>query len=213
MVAALAQLTNELREPLHAELLELAVAFAEPTRTVDAPDWSAGLALPDAELTDWGEQLEDRWRELRPALDALLTTTRTDLEERARALLPAEQKAELAYQRGLFTARLKELDDRGGERGRERLRKELAKEETALSQLTFDPDHERETAERVRRLRQLLEGEEYRRIEARSARMQARIERERDQLLGDVLPRRYALARCALTPAAVALLVPSGASS
>ncbi|MGI8661283.1 MAG: DISARM system SNF2-like helicase DrmD, partial [Thermoleophilaceae bacterium] len=213
LVSALAELTRELREPLHAELLELAVAFTDPTRPVDIPDWSAGVALPEAELVDWGEAIEDRWGDLRPTLDALLAATRADLEERAGSLLPAEQKAELAYQRQLFTTRINELRDRSGEAGRNRVRRELAKQEVALAQMTFDPDHEREVAERVRRLRDLVEGEEYRRIEARRARMQARIERERDHLLGDVLPRRYALARCALTPAAVALLVPAGASA
>ncbi len=41
--------------------------------------------------------------------------------------------------------------------------------------------------------------------------MRTRIERERQHLIDEVHPRRFSLARCALTPVAVALLVPEGA--
>jgi hypothetical protein len=50
----------------------------------------------------------------------------------------------------------------------------------------------------------------YRRVEERRARLGARIERE--HLLDEVLPRRFSLARCALTRVAVALVVPQGAT-
>lgn len=61
-------------------------------------------------------------------------------------------------------------------------------------------------------MRDQLEGEEYRRVEERRERLRARIEREREQLVGDVLPRRFTLARCTLTPVAVSLLVPEGST-
>lgn len=212
VVTALANLTNELREPLHAELLELGVAFEEPARTATVPDWSNGEPVSQDALVAWSERLEDDWADLRAALDAAVEACRADLEQRSRSLLPQERKTAVAYQRELFKLRLRELDESRGEKGREKLRRELEREEAKLAQLTFDVDHEREIAERVRRLRGILEGEEYRRFEDRRERLRARIERERDQLLEDVLPRRYALARCTVSPAAVALLVPAGAS-
>lgn len=81
-----------------------------------------------------------------------------------------------------------------------------------MLQLTFDPELRHEREEELRRLREQLEAEEYRRVEERQARLRARIEREREQLLEDVLPRRFTLARCTLTPVAVALLVPEGST-
>ena len=88
-------------------------------------------------------------------------------------------------------------------------------EETALAQLSFDPHDPVRLAreESLRAMRTQLEGEEYRRVEERRARLRARIEREREHLLDDVLPRRFQLARCALTPVAVALLVPRGSTA
>jgi hypothetical protein len=213
VVTALANLINELREPLHAELLELGVAFEEPVRMVEVPDWSSGTPVGRDALSIWAARLEDGWDDLRAALDAAVSARRADLERRADSLLPQERRAAVAYQRELFKLRLRELDESRGDKGREKLRREFAREEAKLAQLTFDADHEREIAERVRRLRGILEGEEYRRFEDRRERLRARIERERDQLLEDVLPRRYALARCTVSPAAVALLVPAGASS
>ena len=207
VVTALANLTNELREPLHAELLELAVPFADPARPVRVPDWSSARALSDEVIAEWAARIEDDWTQIRDGLDAVVTARKDELTSRARERLPTEEKAAMAAQRDLFALRLKELDESRGEKGRERLRRDLEREETKLRQLTFDADHEREVAERVRRLRDLLEGEEYRRFTDRRERLRARMSRERDQLINDVLPRRYALARCALTPVAVALLL------
>ncbi len=126
-------------------------------------------------------------------------------------LLPQRRREERTYQDRLFNARLKELDDERGEKGRERLRREYEKAQERARQLTFDEQRRHELEEDVRTARERLEGEEYRQVEQRRERLRERIEREREHLLAEVLPRRFALARCALTPVAVALLVPEGA--
>ena len=126
-----------------------------------------------------------------------------------RSCCPTLLKEERAYQDKLFRNRLKELDEERGEKGRTRLRRQIEKLEEKTRQLTFDPELRHEREEELRQLKEQLEGEEYRRVEERRARLRARIEREREHLLDEVLPRRFQLARCALTPVAVALLVPA----
>ena len=78
-----------------------------------------------------------------------------------------------------------------------------------MSQLTFDAEHRADQEERLRQMRQQLEEAEYRRVEERRERQRERLARDRDRLVDETLPRRYALARCSLLPVGVALLVPA----
>ena len=210
LVPALLQLTNGLREPLHAELVEIAVALDAPAIQIEVPRWDDCTALEDADLAAWVEHLEDRWDEVVTDLAAMFDAARQAYAKRTEALLPIARKRAITYQRELFAARLRELDADRGEKGRQKLRRDLEREVASLAQMTFDPAEEMEREERARRARDILEGEQYRRIEARRRRLRERVRRERDALLDDVLPRRYTLARSTLTPAAVALLVPFG---
>ena len=210
VVSALLQITNGLREPLHAELVDIAVAFDDPTNGVEMPGWDDLSALTDADLASWTEHLEDHWAEISESLSTVFEVAREGFVKRTGELLPVARTTAIAYQRELFKTRLRELDDDRGEKGREKLRRDLAREEASLAQMTFDRERELEHEERARRLRDILEGEDYRRIETRRERLRDRVERERDALIDEVLPRRYTLARCTLTPAAVALIVPFG---
>lgn len=210
IVPALLQLTSELREPLHAELVDIAVALDDSAQQIEVPGWDDVTALADADLATWAEHLEDHWEEIAESLTTTFDVARQGYVERAGALLPVTRASAVAYQRELYKTRLRELDGDRGEKGREKLRRELAREEASLAQMTFDRERELEREERARRLRDILEGEEYRRIETRRERLRERVERERDSLIDDVLPRRYTLARCTLTPAAVALMIPTG---
>jgi hypothetical protein len=212
VIPSLLTLVNELREPVHAELIDLAVRLDDDEPVpVDAPlDDTDPLApgLVDA----WRAWLENRWDEVADDLDRLRAEREAELRARAERLLPGLLKEELGYQDKLFKNRLKELDDERGQKGRDRLRRQIEKLEEKTRQLTFDPELRHEREEELRQLKEQLEGEEYRRVEERRARLQARIAREREHLVDEVLPRRFALARCTLTPVAVALVVPEGAS-
>ena len=163
----------------------------------------------------WRTWIEERWDDLADDLEAARTQREAELRATTAGLLPTLLREERTYQEKLFKNRLKELDDERGNKGRERLRLNIEREETALAQLSFDPhDPVRLVREEsLRAMRAQLEGEEYRRVEERRARLRARIEREREHLLDDILPRRFQLARCTLTPVAVALLVPRGSTA
>jgi len=211
VMPSLLAIANELREPLHAELVEVALCIdGEDAIPVDAPA-SDPAALDDAAVDKWRLWLEERWDELADCLADARDQREAELRSRAEELLPAALKEERSYQDTLFKTRLRELDDERGEAGRTRLRHQIEKLEEKTQQLTFDPELRHEREEELRSLRDQLEGEEYRRVERRE-RLRARIEREREQLVGDVLPRRFTLARSTLTPVAVSLLVPEGST-
>jgi len=210
VIPSLLTLVNELREPLHAELVDLAVRLDDGACTrVDAP-LDDPTTLDTRGVDAWRTWLEDRWDDVTDELDRLRQEREEELRATAEGLLPGLLKEERSHQDKLFRNRLKELDDERGEKGRERLRRQIEKLEEKTRQLTFDPELRHEREEELRQLKEQLEGEEYRRVEERRARLRARIEREREHLVDEVLPRRFALARCALTPVAVALLVPAG---
>ncbi len=213
VVPYLLTLVNELREPIHAELIELALRLGElGTEEVNAPE---GEALPIGTAGDvdrWNAWLEERWDGFIDVLAIAVDAREDDLRSRAESLLPVLLKDERAYQDKLFKGRLKELDDERGDQGRTRLRREIDRLEEATRQLTFDPEIRHKREEELRQRKEQLEGEQYRRVEERRARLRARIERDREHLLVDVLPRRFTLARCTLTPVAVALLVPEGST-
>lgn len=209
---SLLAIANELREPLHAELIEVALHIeGEDAVPVDAPV-AEPAAIDGAGVDGWRLWLEERWDELADRLADARDQREAELRSRAEELLPAALKEERSYQDKLFKTRLRELDDERGEAGRTRLRRQIEKLEEQTQQLTFDPELRHEREEELRSLRNQLEGEEYRRVEERRERLRARIEREREQLVGDVLPRRFTLARCTLTPVAVSLLVPEGST-
>jgi len=207
VVPALLTLVNELREPLHAELVELAVD--RDGRVTEARADDLRPLAPDA-VDAWTEWLEDEWDALEPHVRVALAAAEREHEQAARKLLPRLAREEAARQTKLFSARLTELDaDRS--KGHERLQRDLDRLEADVNQLTFDPELRHRREEELRRARTRLEAEEYRQVEERRERLRRRIERERTNLLEDILPRRHALARCTLAPVALALVVPEGA--
>jgi superfamily II DNA or RNA helicase len=210
VIPSLLTLVNELREPVHAELIDLAVRLDDDECVlVDAP-LDDPVPLDPSAVDAWRAWLEDRWDEIADDLEHLVGTREEQLRATAASLLPGLLKEERGYQDKLIKNRLKELDNERGQKGRDRLRRQIEKLEEKTRQLTFDPELRHERDEELRQLKEQLEGEEYRRVEERRARLRARIEREGQQLVDEVLPRRFALARCALTPVAVALLVAEG---
>jgi hypothetical protein len=208
VVPAVLTIVNELREPLHAELVELAFSVGDTEVTATDPVEADPLPLDDRALAQWREWLEDRWPDIAPAIEAHRESRRDELEASAREHLPGLLVAEQEAQTALYDRRIRELDEDAGEKGLERRRREIAKLETQMSQLTFDAEHRADQEERLRQMRQQLEEAEYRRVEERRERQRERLARDRDRLVDETLPRRYALARCSLLPVGVALLVP-----
>ena len=209
VVPAVLTIANDLREPLHAELVELAFRIGDTEVAATDPVEADPLPLDDDALAHWRAWLEDRWPDIAPAIETHRESRRDELEASARDLLPGLLVAEQETQIALYDRRLRELDEDAGEKGLERRRREIAKLETQMSQLTFDAEHRADQEERLRQMRQQLEEAEYRRVEERRERQRERLARDRDRLVDETLPRRYALARCSLLPVGVALLVPA----
>jgi hypothetical protein len=170
IMPSLLAIVNELREPVHAELVELALLIGDQHEVIDAPKGDP-QQLPDADVDAWRAWIEDRWDDLADELEAALTQREEELRVTAEGLLPTLLKDERTYQDKLFKTRLKELDDEGGDKGRDRLRRNIEREEAALAQLSFDPHDPVRLAreESLRAMRTQLEGEEHRRVEERRA--------------------------------------------
>jgi len=209
VVPALLTLVNSLREPLHSELLTLAVGLYDRKPVAFPP--AELTPLPAAQAEAWRVRLADDWDELAAAIEDALGARRTELDTAAQALLPKLLAEEKESQTRLYRRRLDELKADRGDAGRERLRRSIERLEAQARQLTFDPAAQEELEARLRRERQKLESQEYRQVAERRERLRARIERERERLLSEILPKRYELARADLLPVGLALAVPPGA--
>jgi len=211
IVPAMLTLVNDLREPLHAELVELAFSIDDGSLGPIDPVDGDPVALGGDELAKWHLWLEELWPDIAAAIEDHRRSTEAELDTKARGLLPGLLAEERGAQQDLFDRRIQELDEDAGEKGVERRRREIAELEEQMRQLTFDTEHRAEQEEQLRRERAQLEETEYRRVEERRERQRERLARERDRLLDETLPRRYSVARCSLMPVAVALLVPAEA--
>lgn len=206
VVGVLAQATNELREPLHAELLELAIPAHTPHDLTSPPE-GVRRPLGDDHLASWRDWLADRWDSLRAAVDNHVAAYHSQLRERLTALLDHQHEEEGTRQRELYEHRLQELAKEPREREAEKLRRELLKAEEQRRQLSLLPEDNAAAAQRVKDLQDQLEEREFERLSSQRERLRRRLEAERDRMLEDVLPRRFALARFQLTPVTVELVV------
>lgn len=118
VMPSLLAIVNVLREPLHAELIEVALRVEGN----DGAPVGAPLGDPvtlDATAVDrWRMWLEDRWDDLAESLGAAREEREAELRARAEHLVPLLLKDERTYQDKLFKTRLRELDEetrRGGE--------------------------------------------------------------------------------------------------
>ena len=75
VVPNLLAIVNELREPVHAELIELALRVDKSRHeVVEAPDGDP-RPLADADVNQWRTWLEERWDDLADELETRTGTT------------------------------------------------------------------------------------------------------------------------------------------
>ena len=208
-VPAVLALVNALREPVHTELVELGFCLgADGVIPVDPRDGDI-VPLDNLALAKWCGWLEERWAWIAPVVEEQRLSRERAIDAQARELLPGLLAEEQAVQQALFDRRIRELDQNTGQGGLERRRREIAKLEEQMRQLTFDTEHRAAQEQQLRRERAQLEEAEYRQLEDRRERQRDRLVRERDRLLEVTLPLRHSVARCSLMPVGAALLVPS----
>jgi hypothetical protein len=209
IIPAVLTIVNDLREPLHAELLQFAFRFDGDDVIPISPAEGDPVPVDDDVLAKWRGRLEELWPEIVAAVEEERRSREAEMEARAREILPGLLARERNSQQQLFDHRIRELDQDAGERGLERRRREISRLEEQMLQLTFDAEHRAAQEEQLRRERAQLEEAEYRRVEERRERQRERLVRDRDRLLEETLPQRYSVARCSLMPIGVALLVPA----
>jgi superfamily II DNA or RNA helicase len=209
VVASLAQAGNELREPLHTELLEFAFQTGANHPPADLPPAHRSALSKDG-LSAWRNWIAEEWDHLHAAIDSVVGGRRDELAERLGGLLQEQLKDERTRQRQLYDHRLKELAKEPTDRAIERIRRELLKAEEQAQQRTFFAEDNLARTQRVAELESQLEQKEFERISRQRERLRERLEVERERMLEQVLPRRFALARFQLAPIAVELVVPEG---
>ena len=202
---------NELREPLHDEVVSTAFRIEGDRLTPVESSFQQTLlqkdfyALKSAQRREeWVKTLRGRWPRHRPELEAFLSrqeaSLRIVLQERATAAMNKDMQTE----KDNYRYRLKELQDRSREKELERLARELLEERAdAMQQALFveiqqDKEHRLgEIEEQVAILRQNVE------------RTRTLLEREQERRILDLLPRRFRLREVRVLPLALTYLVPA----
>ena len=207
VVPCLLQASNQLRETLHAELLELTI---DPTGGAVEALPSARRALPQDAVDAWRSWLADRWDGLADSARSIVDGRRGELVSEIEALLVAQLETERQRQERLYQHRLKELQKEPTDRAVERLRREFLKAEQQAANLTFFAEENALRRQRATELESKIEQAEFERANAHRERLRHRLEGERNRMLNTILPRRFSLNRLQLTPVAVELVVPEG---
>jgi hypothetical protein len=209
VVGVLVQAANELREPLHSELLEIALTASSPHQVTAVPT-DAWQPLDEGSLKRWRSWLADSWDDLRAAVEDAVAVRGDELTDRMGALLTEQLASERERQKELYEHRLRELAKEPTDRAVERIRKELLKAEQQAAQLTLFPEENALRRQRLAELEKKLEQAEFERINAQRERLRTRLQSECTRMLDEILPRRFRLSRFQLTSVAVALLLPEG---
>jgi hypothetical protein len=204
---------NELREPLHDEVLAT-VFRVEGDRLTEVEesfgrDVLRGEFLPLKAATrrdDWVRAFRGRWFKHRGALEGFL-------RERQKSLLTQlQQRADAAHHRESEAAtesykyRLRELRDRSREQELSRLVKELVKEQAEAFTPALFPEYQDEATVRVQEIEEQMAV-----LRQDVKRTQELLTRERDHRLKVVLPRRFKVREVRVLPLALLYVVPAAA--
>lgn len=205
--------TNELREPLHDEVLTrvfrvegdvLAPVDPQFEQTVVAGDL---VAIGSSERVDtWSRTFRARWLHHRKHLETFRASQEGDsrkwLESRAKQNL----NREIAAARESYGSRLKELQDRSRAHELNKLAKALVREKMEAEQPAL---FEEVIEDSQLRLNEIEEQMEVLRRDVDLTRQM--LERERDHRLTVVLPKRFQLREVRVLPLALTYIVPATA--
>ena len=140
VVPSVLTIVNELREPLHAELVELAFRVTDSdVAAADAIDAEPAAARRRRASSGGAAGSRIAGPTSRPAIEEHRESRRGRARgERPRRSSPACSSRSRRPRQTLYDRRIRELDATPARRGRERLRREIEKLEAQMSQLTFD---------------------------------------------------------------------------
>lgn len=213
VVAVLVTATNELREPIHEELISLPwVVEGESLTPMDAGLWadlarSATVPLPRDEVTYWTDRLAELWPEYQKQLQKALESHKKAEARRVADWLARWQQRETRLEERAFAERLRELESGKDVRAVERLQQQLIRAQRKAAQLLFDAEEQAARMAEVARLERELEAARFELQSSHVEALRRRLERDRERVLTQVIPRRYTLANFDLLPVAIELRV------
>ncbi len=202
---------NELREPLHDEVLTT-VFRVEGDRLVPVEGSFSGTVLatdflPVKSATrrdDWVRIFRSKWFKHRAELECHLRERENSLQ------LLLQQRADVVRDREVeatsksYKYRLRELQDRSREQELNRLAKELVRQQAEVDQPSLFEEFNESTQVRVQEIEQQMAL-----LRQDVDRTRELLTRERDRRLKTFLPRRYKLRGIRVLPLALVYLIPA----
>lgn len=204
---------NELREPLHDEVLSTVFRVRGGSLEPVAPDFEQtvlhGKLHPiasSARLDEWVRTLRGHWFTHKAELERFLHECRSDtqgtLEKRAAGALTRETDAA----KESYRYRLKELQDRSREQELSKLAKELLREKAEVEQPMLFEEMQVATEFRVQELEEQMTV-----LRQDVERTRELLTKERDHRLNAVLPKRFQIREVRVLPLALTYVVPATA--
>lgn len=201
-ISCLFQVTNELREILHTDILSL--SFEIENGTLQPVDYSSNSEkkLKNEELVSFRPQLSRIWLDYR---QSLIDVIQQKLEGKSKEITESALTALAAALEELkldFKDRKKYLKSQKGTRALEKLRGQIERHETRLQQGTLFSEEEEERERELREQRWQLEAHEHR-IDT----MLDYVQREEKRILNHIIPSRYTISNVDLQPVAVKIII------
>ena len=208
---------NELREPLHDEVISTVFRVEGSRLTPVEPDFQRNVLgsqdYPVKSTTrreDWVRTLRSHWFQHRKELEKFLTNqekeVRQVLETRAKTTL----KRELESAKESYQYRLKELQDRSREHELNKLAKELVKEQVEAQKTYLFEEFQEESKVRLQEIEEAIKV-----LRQDVERTRDLVTHERDQRLNLILPRRFSILQDSqgvrVLPLALTYLIPATA--
>ena len=202
----LLEVTNQLREYVHEEVFQVRFKVSgEKLLSLENSLWNEIKSLPkeplsDLELNRFAPTIKDNWVHFEEHLESHMNSLKAEYETEFASRMNERLKHELDQERTRFELQLKELNKRNQSTWRDRQRKELEKRKALAQQTEFFDEDKAIEDKRLEELSWQLDS-------IHTEQMKNILENEKNRILKEVLPRRYALANIDLYPLGVELIV------
>jgi len=209
VISCLFEVSNELRETVHQELLNIPVLItSEEIEILIDCKWeelqnSARHQIEDEKLPEVVKKIKSRWATTEHSIETVIKERKKELADEFRSRFQQRLKEELKLTKADYDARIKELEKRDAN-WLERQKKAFDKQMAKLSQreLFARDDVGKETAMRE------LEWETFHRENEQLLHL---LREERELMIEKTIPQRYTMANLEFWPIGVEFVVGGGA--
>lgn len=181
---------NELREPFHHWVRTVRYPIQAGELGAPLPHLPARQDMADSQVLDAAviEQAQELWDEVSYDVEAVLAQMVNDLTQQLQVALQERQQVALQEERDRFKDRLKEVEKAMRETTLQKLEKERDRLLEDMQQLSFIPEEQQAKEAKLRDLE-----DELRRRRSHYQGLLEQLQRERDRVLKQILPKRYSL--------------------